>query len=57
MTRVTCGDLKVTWEGTHYAYVRFPDGFQDLFSFAWEKNKPTQLDFTEALEGWINDND
>jgi len=21
------------------------------------KKQPTQLDFTEALEGWINDND
>lgn len=53
----TIDNYRVKWEGGHYAYVRFPDGSPRCFWFAWEKNKPTQLDFTEALEGWINDND
>jgi len=53
----TIDNYRVKWEGGHYAHVKLPSGSWEPFSFAWEKNKPTQLDFTEALEGWISDND
>ena len=57
MTKATIGNETVQWEGGHYAHIKNATGGIEVFSFAWEKNKPTQLDFTEALENWINDND
>lgn len=40
----------ITWTGGHYAYLN--NG--ELFSFAWEKNRPTQLDFTEAAHNYLD---
>jgi cyclopropane fatty-acyl-phospholipid synthase-like methyltransferase len=51
----TIGNVRVAWEGGHYAHVKHPNGYAEPFSFAWEKNKTTQLDFTEALQNWMND--
>ena len=55
---------RVTWsKGGHYANISTPnyyDNFEtytnvDCFSFAWEKNRTSMLDFTTALESWISD--
>ena len=44
----------IEWNGAHYGRVFALDGFEvDVFSFAWEKDEPTQLDFTTALERWL----
>lgn len=51
-------DIGVVWaKGSHYANVY--DGWNsvnnvDCFSFAFEKNKTSMLDFTKALESWAN---
>jgi len=50
-------DIGVTWlKGSHTANVW--DGWKsvnavDCFSFAWEKNVTSMLDFTTALESWM----
>lgn len=55
---------RITWsKGGHYANISTPNyhhNFEtwsniDCFSFAWEKNRTSMLDFTTALESWISD--
>ena len=47
--------LSVEWNGGHTANVYDMVGNNvDCFTFAWEKNNPTQLDFTNALERWLS---
>jgi len=54
MTATLPNDVGVVWyKGSHYANVY--EGFNspnpiDCFSFAWDKNKTSQLDFTSALQ-------
>ena len=47
--KITKHNTVITWNGGHYAYAN--NG--ELFSFAWEKNNPTQLDFTEAANNFF----
>lgn len=48
----------IEWvKGTHTANVYLDNDGRDVFTFAWEKNKPSMLDFTSALQTWMNDND
>ena len=44
----------IDWtKGTHTANV-FENGLEvDVFTFGWEKDKPSMLDFTLALQGYI----
>ena len=57
MTATLPNDVGVVWyKGSHYANVY--EGFNsptpiDCFSFAWDKNKTSQLDFTSALQTHI----
>ena len=57
MTATLPNDVGVVWyKGSHYANVY--EGFNspnpiDCFSFAWEKNRTSQLDFTSALQTHI----
>ena len=46
----------IEWDKrTHYAYCYNGGGrMVDQFSFAWEKNNPTMLDFTEAAQNFIS---
>ena len=47
--------LRIDWqEGSHTANVTTIRGDMDVFTFAWEKNFPDVVDFTEALASWIN---
>lgn len=48
---------RVEWiKGSHTANVLSNTGEAlDVFTFAWEKNRPTMLDFTTALEGYLAD--
>jgi len=43
------------WDGrAHYAYCFDEFGHMiDMFSFAWEKNIPSQLDFTDAANNFF----
>ena len=54
--RINIGASIIEWNGGHYGNVTFADGSMDAFSFAWEKNRPTALDFTTTaaryLEGY-----
>ena len=55
MTAVT-DDFIVKWvKGTHTAQVFAKDGnpAHDVFTFAWEKDKPDMLDFTTSLENYL----
>lgn len=47
---------RVEWiKGSHTANVLSNTGEAlDVFTFAWEKNRPTMLDFTTALEGYLS---
>ena len=57
MTATLPNDVGVVWyKGSHYANVY--EGFNspnpiDCFSFAFEKNRTSQLDFTSALQTHI----
>jgi hypothetical protein len=50
----------VVWrKGSHYANVYEGWGSTnpvDTFSFGWEHDHATMLDFTSALQTWMNDN-
>lgn len=51
---------RVDWlKGSHTAHVyRAHDAYAyDVFTFAFEKDRASMLDFTESLENWIKDND
>lgn len=44
----------VRWtKGSHTANVFGEGGEVDVFTFGWEKNNPNQLDFTTALQSWM----
>ena len=46
--------LNVEWhKGTHTANVTNARGDMDVFTFAWEKNRTSMLDFTEALQSYL----
>ena len=57
MTAHLPNDIGVVWhKGSHYANIY--EGWNstnpiDCFSFAWEKNLTSQLDFTSALQSHI----
>lgn len=50
------GQGRIEWQkGTHYAHVLTNTGaIEDLFSFAWEKNRTSMLDFTTALQNHLD---
>ena len=55
MTAIT-DEYIVKWiKGTHTAEVWPKDnGFAfDVFTFAWEKNNPSMLDFTTSLQNYL----
>lgn len=48
---------RVDWvKGSHTAnvYMGHDAYAHDVFTFAWEKNRASMLDFTTALESWMN---
>lgn len=46
--------LTVEWViGSHTANVTAQRGDMDCFTFSWEKNKPSMLDFTSALQSYL----
>ena len=46
-------DLTIRWrKGTHTANV-FQGEEKDIFTFAWDKNNTSQLDFTSALQNYL----
>lgn len=46
-------DLTIRWrKGTHTANV-FQAEEKDVFTFAWDKNETSQLDFTSALQSYL----
>ena len=57
MTAKLPNDIGVVWfKGSHYANIY--DGWNspnpvDCFSFAFEKNRTTQLDFTTSLQTYL----
>ena len=50
-------DPSVNWQkGSHYAHVVGAYGKEiDVFSFAWEKDRPSMLDFTTALVSYLSE--
>jgi hypothetical protein len=50
---INYGASIIQWNKGHYGNV-FLDGVEiDCFSFAWEKNRPTALDFTTAVVSYL----
>ena len=48
------GGTRIEWiKGSHTANIYTIRGNVDCFTFAFEKNKTTQLDFTSALESYL----
>lgn len=46
--------LEIRWnEGSHYAHVFDAETEIDVFTFAWEKNSPTEEDFMSAYRVWL----
>jgi len=45
--------ITAKWHGGHYVNLYECGENIDCISFAWEKNKPTQLDALESLQGWL----
>ena len=59
--RINYGASVIEWNGGHYGNVILPHGY-DVFSFAWEKNRPTAMDFIDSAivyldEGWMQEAD
>ncbi len=64
---VNTKDAVVLWEGGHFAHVNYssiPEKIisreidfeeEDVFSFCWEKNKVSQLDFIQSLLRYLDD--
>lgn len=52
--RINLDTYFIQWNGSHYGRVfdYFGNEF-DCFSFAWEKDKPSALDFTTAADAYI----
>ena len=50
---INYGASTIEWNGGHYGRVNLPDGSRDYFSFDWEKNRPTALDFTTAVVSYL----
>ena len=57
MRTVISGDLTYVWNGSHTCNIY--DGMTevDCFTFAWEKDKPHEMDFLNALSVRWNDED
>lgn len=50
------GNIVLWDEGAHYAHIINEQDLElDVFSFAWEKDKATELDFTNALQRWLSE--
>ena len=44
----------IRWNGGHYGNIFDKRGNEiDVFSFAWEKNSPTALDFLEGARHYL----
>lgn len=55
--RINIGASIIEWNGGHYGNV-FCDGREvDVFSFAWEKNHPSAIDFVDAAISHIEYSD
>lgn len=50
------GQGRIEWhKGSHYAHILTSTGkFEDGFSFAFEKNTTSMLDFTESLHNYLS---
>jgi len=51
--RINYGASTIEWNGGHYGRVNLPDGSRDYFSFDWEKNRPTAIDFIDATISYL----
>jgi hypothetical protein len=51
--RINIGASIIEWNKGHYGNVFLNGEEIDCFSFAWEKNSPTALDFTTAAVSYL----
>jgi len=51
--RINIGASIIEWNGGHYGNVTFADGSMDCFSFDWDKNRPTAIDFIDATISYL----
>lgn len=53
--RINRNGMVIEFNGSHTATVTMPNGSLDVFTFAFEKNRATALDFLEATRNWLED--
>ena len=52
--KIKTEDYVILWNGSHTGHVYSRNGLEmDIFTFAFEKNNPTALDFSEAAHGYL----
>lgn len=54
--QINSHDLKIVWNGSHTAEVYNElDTFLDVFTFSFEKNNPSQIDFVSSAMTYLWD--
>ena len=57
MRTITTADLTYVWNGAHTCNIYLGMEEIDCFTFAWEKDKPSDIDFLNALKNhWEYEN-
>lgn len=52
--KITTEDCVIEWNGSHSGHVYSRKGLEmDIFTFAFEKNNPSALDFLSAANSYL----
>ena len=55
--RINTPNLILEWNGSHTVAIKnYLGNVFDVFTFGFEKNKPTALDFSIAAQSWLENN-
>jgi hypothetical protein len=57
MRTITTADLTYVWNGSHTCNIYRGVQEVDCFTFAWDKDHPSDIDFLDALKNWWADED
>ena len=55
LMRINKNGMVIEFNGSHTAHVTMPNGSIDVFTFAFEKNRATALDFLQATRQYLED--
>lgn len=55
--RINTPNLILEWNGSHTVAIKnYLGNVFDVFTFGFEKNNPTALDFSIAAQSWLENN-